>query len=72
MIVKNLSESVNVGSVTVGLSGDIMDKVSATSNAETAKHQSNDLKKVLEAMSKNSDIMNKVTEIFKINNQINK
>ena len=36
MIVKNMSESVNVGSVTVGLSGDIMDKVSATSNASIA------------------------------------
>ena len=31
MIVKNLSESINVGSVTVGLSGTIMDKISATS-----------------------------------------
>ena len=31
MVVKNLSESTNVGSVTVGLSGSIMDKVSATS-----------------------------------------
>ena len=31
MIVKNLSESINVGSVTVGLSGTIMDKISTTS-----------------------------------------
>ena len=31
MVVKNLSDSVNVGSVTVGLSGNIMDKISATS-----------------------------------------
>ena len=31
MIVKNLAQSVNVGSVTVGLSGAIMDKISATS-----------------------------------------
>ena len=31
MVVRNLSESINVGSVTVGLSGTIMDKVSATS-----------------------------------------
>ena len=33
MIVKNFTESTNVGSVTVGLSGNIMDRVSATSNA---------------------------------------
>lgn len=31
MIVKNLSQSANVGSVTVGLSGAIMDRISATS-----------------------------------------
>ena len=36
MIVKNLSESTNVGSVTVGLSGSIMDKVSATSKMSLA------------------------------------
>ena len=36
MIVKNLSESKNVGSVTVGLSGKIMDKVSATSRLSLA------------------------------------
>ena len=36
MIVKNLTESTNVGSVTVGLSGNIMDRVSATSNASLA------------------------------------
>ena len=36
MIVKNLSESKNVGSVTVGLSGKIMDKVSATSKLSLA------------------------------------
>ena len=36
MIVKNQSESKNVGSVTVGLSGTIMDKVSATSNTSLA------------------------------------
>ena len=36
MIVKNLSESINVGSVTVGLSGKIMDKISATSKASMA------------------------------------
>ena len=33
MEIKNLGESTNVGSVTVGLSGDIMDRVSATSKA---------------------------------------
>lgn len=60
------NNAVNVKNI-VGL----MDKFNVI-NAETAKHQSNDLKKVLEAMSKNSDIMDKVTEIFKINNQINK
>lgn len=31
MIVKNLAQSINVGSVTVGLSGAIMDRISATS-----------------------------------------
>ena len=31
MVVKNLAESINVGSVTVGLSGTIMDNISATS-----------------------------------------
>ena len=36
MIVKNLSDSKNVGSVTVGLSGKIMDKVSATSKLSLA------------------------------------
>ena len=36
MIVKNLSESVNVGSVTVGLSGNIIDRVSATSRNSLA------------------------------------
>ena len=36
MIVKNLSESVNVGSVTVGLSGSIMDRISATSKVSIA------------------------------------
>ena len=36
MIVKNLSETTNVGSVTVGLSGKIMDKVSATSKYSLA------------------------------------
>ena len=36
MIVKNLSDSKNVGSVTVGLSGKIMDKVSATSRLSLA------------------------------------
>ena len=36
MIVKNLSDSKNVGSVTVGLSGKIMDKVSATSRVSLA------------------------------------
>ena len=36
MIVKNMTESTNVGSVTVGLSGNIMDRVSATSNASLA------------------------------------
>ena len=36
MIVKNLSESKNVGSVTVGLSGKIMDNVSATSKYSLA------------------------------------
>ena len=36
MVVRNLSNSVNVGSVTVGLSGSIMDKVSATSNTSLA------------------------------------
>ena len=36
MIVKNLSNSANVGSVEVGLSGTIMDKVSATSNTSLA------------------------------------
>jgi len=36
MIIKNLSESINVGSVTVGLSGTIMDKISATSKCSIA------------------------------------
>ena len=36
MVVKNLSEAVNVGSVTVGLSGKIMDKVAATSKVSIA------------------------------------
>ena len=36
MIVKNMANSVNVGSVTVGLSGSIMDKVSTTSNTSLA------------------------------------
>lgn len=36
MVVRNLGTSVNVGSVTVGLSGSIMDKVSATSNTSLA------------------------------------
>jgi len=36
MIVKNLAESKNVGSVTVGLSGKIMDKVSSTSKVSLA------------------------------------
>lgn len=36
MVVKNLSDSVNVGSVTVGLSGSIMDRVSATSKVSIA------------------------------------
>ena len=36
MIVKNLSDSANVGSVTVGLSGTIMDKVSSTSRVSLA------------------------------------
>ena len=36
MIIKNLNDSVNVGSVTVGLSGRIMDKVSATSKVSIA------------------------------------
>ena len=36
MIVKNLSESINVGSVTVGLSGAIMDNISATSKVSIA------------------------------------
>lgn len=36
MVVKNLSETTNVGSVTVGLSGKIMDKVSATSKYSLA------------------------------------
>ncbi len=36
MIVKNLSDSVNVGSVTVGLSGSIMDRISATSKVSIA------------------------------------
>ena len=36
MIVKNLSETTNVGSVTVGLSGKIMDNVSATSKYSLA------------------------------------
>ena len=36
MIVKNLGETVNVGSVTVGLSGTIMDKISATSKVSIA------------------------------------
>ena len=36
MVVKNLAESKNVGSVTVGLSGKIMDKVSATSKLSLA------------------------------------
>lgn len=36
MIVKNLSESINVGSVTVGLSGTIMDNISATSKVSIA------------------------------------
>ena len=36
MIIKNLSNSKNVGSVTVGLSGKIMDKVSATSKLSLA------------------------------------
>ena len=36
MIVKNLSETTNVGSVTVGLSGTIMDKISATSKCSLA------------------------------------
>ena len=36
MIVKNMSNSMNVGSVEVGLSGTIMDKVSATSNTSLA------------------------------------
>ena len=36
MVVKNLSETINVGSVTVGLSGTIMDKISATSKASIA------------------------------------
>ena len=36
MIVKNMSNSANVGSVEVGLSGTIMDKVSATSNTSLA------------------------------------
>ena len=36
MVVRNFVESINVGSVTVGLSGNIMDRVSATSNASIA------------------------------------
>lgn len=36
MIVRNLSESINVGSVTVGLSGTIMDNISATSKFSIA------------------------------------
>ncbi len=36
MVVKNMSESTNVGSVTVGLSGRIIDKVSATSKVSIA------------------------------------
>lgn len=36
MIVKNLAESINVGSVTVGLSGTIMDNISATSKVSIA------------------------------------
>lgn len=36
MIVKNMANSINVGSVTVGLSGSIMDKVSTTSNTSLA------------------------------------
>ena len=36
MVVKNLSEKVNVGSVEVGLSGSIIDKVSATSKMSIA------------------------------------
>lgn len=36
MVVKNMANSVNVGSVTVGLSGSIMDKVSTTSNTSLA------------------------------------
>ena len=36
MIVRNMSETQNVGSVTVGLSGSIMDKVSAASNTSIA------------------------------------
>ena len=36
MIVKNLSETKNVGSVTVGLSGTIMDNISATSKVSIA------------------------------------
>lgn len=36
MVVKNLGNSVNVGSVTVGLSGSIIDRVSATSKTSLA------------------------------------
>lgn len=36
MVVKNMANSVNVGSVTVGLSGSIIDKVSTTSNTSLA------------------------------------
>ncbi len=36
MVIKNLADTVNAGSVTVGLSGNIMDRVSSASNASIA------------------------------------